>query len=355
MDREQIEIRYLEILNQGGNPMDDADIRRAIADDPALEAELQGMGLMIDALADASLPEGSAAMDREPIDAITKAFEEGLQQGRRADKERPARRGVPAWIPSVAVAATITAFFAGAFLMGPGAIRTDSALDASMREMADMPQVNEPAEERLSEKPATDQMAARGGRGFEANEAGEDGGKDERYQTLSRDSKLAGRAIEGARPAAMDVVSSMEDASADPIVALQVENHALKQTVARSLLESGSPAQRMQGLEYTAAIEKPDDELINALSNTLRTDASVTVRLATAEALNRYGSLPTVRNTIIDALLSEKDPLVQLQLIDLLMDVRDAETLKALRSLEQSDETDALVRQRVEWALKESR
>jgi len=310
MDREQIEIRYLEILNEGGNPMDDADIRRAVEEEPALEAKLASMGSMIEALADASWPEGEAPMTREPIDAITKAFEEGLQQGRRAAIERPARRGVPAWIPTVAVAATVTAFVIGTVWQ--------TNLSAPNRQATNMPQATAPMEEQVAQSPAADRMMERTGA--------------DQFATVA-----------------------VGDDAADPVVALLAENSNLKQTVAKSLLESGSPAQRMQGLEYTAAIDTPDDDLIDALSNTLRTDESVTVRLATAETLNRYGSLPTVRNTIIDALLTEKDPLVQLQLIDLLMDVRDAETLKALRSLEQNPDTDALVRQRVEWALKESR
>jgi hypothetical protein len=345
MDREQIEIKYLEILNQGGNPMDDVDIRRAVEEEPALRAELESMGSMIDALADASLPEGDAPMDREPIDAIVKAFEEGLQQGRRADKERPARRGLPAWIPPAVVAATVTAFVIGA-------VWQHNSVQPALDQLSSAP-VEEQLEKRQSADQATppsaspevalgDEMNLRGGR------------KDEMFQR-SLEGKSAARdmALDDAGDAIGTTGATGNDS--DRVAALVAQNSMLQQTVAVSMLESGSPAKRMQGIEYTAAIDQPDAELIDALGSTLRNDKSVTVRLATAEALNRYGSLPTVRQTIIDALLTEKDPLVQLQLIDLLMDVHDAETLKALRSLEQSDKTDAIVRQRVEWALKESR
>jgi len=296
------------------------------------------MGVMIEALADASLPEGDAPMDREPIDAIVKAFEEGLQQGRRADKERPARRGLPAWIPPVVVAATVTAFVVGVVWQRTNAPAVDQMAGAPTEERLAKPQSSDEAFGELSSNEPVqmnDEVAVRGGR------------KDEMYQILEKGTADRGMAIDSAADAT--------GKDSDRVKELVAQNSMLQQTVAVSMLESGSPAKRMKGIEYTAAIDRPDDDLINALSNTLRTDESVTVRLATAEALNRYGSLPTVRQTIIDALLTEKDPLVQLQLIDLLMDVHDAETLKALRSLEQSDKTDAIVRQRVEWALKESR
>lgn len=337
MDREQIEIRYLEILNQGGNPMDDADIRRAVEAEPALAAELESMGVIIDALADASLPDGDASMDREPIDAIAKAFEEGLQQGRRADKERPARRGLPAWIPPALVAATVTAFVVGAAWQRSSFEPTSGQMtSAPLEEQMAKPQATDEAMDALSSDTPVqmnDEVVTRGGR------------KDEMSQRLAASGS----------DMAIDDATETTGADSDRVADLEAQMRDLRQMVAVSMLESGSPAKRMQALEYTAAIDQPDDRLIDALGTTLRNDESVTVRLATAEALNRYGSLPTVRQTIIDALLTEKDPLVQLQLIDLLMNVHDAETLKALRSLEQSDETDALVRQRVEWALKESR
>jgi len=263
MDREQIEIRYLELLNAGQDPMDDASIRRAVEADAALGDELLAMGRMIDALGDASRPEGADAMpDRDPIDAITTAFEEGYQQGRRAAVERPARHGASAWFPTIAVAAALVAFAAGIV-----------------------------------------------------------------WQRSESSSQLA---------------------------AVETDVRQLRQTVAVSLLENESPAQRIRGLEWAAGVDEPSDELVAAMSNTLRADKSVTVRLATAEALNRYGSLPKVRRTIIDTMLGERDPLVQLQLIDLLINVRDAETIQALRALMDNPQTDDLVRQRASWALKET-
>ncbi len=263
MDREQIEIRYLELLNAGQDPMGDASIRQAVAADPALGRALLEMAHMMDALGEASRPEGANTMpDREPIAAIATAFEEGYQQGRRAAVERPARHGASAWFPSIAVAAAVLAFAAGSV-----------------------------------------------------------------WQRSESSSHLA---------------------------AVETDVRQLRQTVAVSLLENESPAQRIRGLEWAAGIEEPGDELVAAMSNTLRADKSVTVRLATAEALNRYGSLPMVRRAIIDAMLGESDPLVQLQLIDLLITVRDAESIQALRVLMDDPMTDNLVRQRASWALKET-
>lgn len=263
MDREEIEIRFLELLNQGVDPMSDDAIRRAVEADPALGDELSAMGAMVDSLADASRPEGGdAPPSRESIDAIAAAFEEGYQQGRRATVERPVRRGGTGWVQAVAVAATVTAFFAG--------------------------------------------------------------------------------------------MVWQRSASSGELATVRQDVRELRQTVAVSLLENQLPTRRMQGLEWTAAIDEPGDELVGALSHALRTDESVTVRLATAETLDRFGGLPSVRHAIVDALLLERDPLVQLQLIDLLIGVRDTETTKALRRLENDPNTDHLVRQRVRWALKET-
>jgi HEAT repeat protein len=81
------------------------------------------------------------------------------------------------------------------------------------------------------------------------------------------------------------------------------------------------------------------------LQQTLRYDNSVNVRLAALEALSRYGKRPDVSRTLVDALSTEKSPMVQVALIDTLVDLHNSNAVEPLKRLQQSPDVNPTVRE----------
>jgi len=134
---------------------------------------------------------------------------------------------------------------------------------------------------------------------------------------------------------------------------LRDDVQGLRQMVAVSLLAQDSPSQRLRGLQWTREVDEPEDKLVAALSNTLRADDNVNVRMAAADAMGQFAEVPAVRRTLIETVREEPDPLVQIQLIDVLLVVRGEEAVSALRRLMADPDMAYIVRVRAEEALTE--
>ena len=105
-----------------------------------------------------------------------------------------------------------------------------------------------------------------------------------------------------------------------------------------------SASQRIKGVNVAMAIPEADEEIVKALFNTMLRDPNTNVRLAALDALSRFRDDPEVRKELIDALSKQTDPMVQISLIQLMVQmnekgavqdlermVEDAETIKAVK------------------------
>ena len=92
---------------------------------------------------------------------------------------------------------------------------------------------------------------------------------------------------------------------------------------------------------------------MSVLLDILTHDSNVNVRLATVDALRQFGDQPFVRRGIVDAITRQESPMVQAALIDLAVDLREKESVKALQQLSQNQNANAIVRQRAAKALAE--
>ena len=136
------------------------------------------------------------------------------------------------------------------------------------------------------------------------------------------------------------------------ISSLQAEVQQMKQTVSLSMLKQQSPSARLQGIRFTAQVEKPDDELVTMIIRLLKTDPNVNVRLASVEALFLFKDFPMVKKNLIEALKTENSPLVQVAIIDLLVDIRENRAIEALKKLIDDKEINTIVRERAKEGIK---
>jgi hypothetical protein len=134
---------------------------------------------------------------------------------------------------------------------------------------------------------------------------------------------------------------------------LRADVQGLQETVAVSLLENQSASQRLRGLQWSQQVRQPGPELITELSQTLRRDDNVNVRLAAADAMGHFAGMPGIRNALYETVLTEPHPLVQVRLIDVMLIVRDPEGSSVLERLLENPALTDVVRIKANAALTE--
>lgn len=153
---------------------------------------------------------------------------------------------------------------------------------------------------------------------------------------------IAGLVLSGSRPGTRE------------IAALHDELRVTRQLVTLSLLQQQSASDRLRGVTYSYSLQRPDTEVIAALFQTLATDSSVDVRLAAADALHRFISDRAVRQRLASSFAQQESPLVQIALIDMLGETRDANSAAFLHSVERNQALIPVVRQRAGTVLKQA-
>ncbi len=132
---------------------------------------------------------------------------------------------------------------------------------------------------------------------------------------------------------------------------LRSEVQNMRRMVALSLLKQQSPIERLQGVTLSYHLEQPNSELLSALLNTLNHDPNVNVRLATVDAMYLFSNRPTVRQGLIESLTRQDSPLIQIAIIDLLVDIREKQAIKALRQLIENESLNPDVKKRARWGI----
>ena len=86
-----------------------------------------------------------------------------------------------------------------------------------------------------------------------------------------------------------------------------------------SQMSSSSPSGRLQAVNYSYRFSEVDDETLEALITVLETDSNMNVRLKAVEALSRFVGDEKTKKALINALGTEKEPMVQIALIEVLV------------------------------------
>jgi hypothetical protein len=134
------------------------------------------------------------------------------------------------------------------------------------------------------------------------------------------------------------------------VAALHQELRDLKQMVTLSLMQQQSASERLRGVSFSNEVDGSGDEIVTALLDTLQHDTNVNVRLASIDALKRFAERDVVRHATLDALDTQRSPLVQMALIDFVVETEDRDALGALRKLSQAAPNQA-VRSRAAWGI----
>ncbi len=128
------------------------------------------------------------------------------------------------------------------------------------------------------------------------------------------------------------------------IAELRKQIEETKQGMLMMIDNQQSASQRIQGVNVAMRIEKADDEVVRALAKTMNDDPNTNVRLAALEALSNFHLEPLVRKILIQSLSQQKDPIVQIALIQLMVRMKEKEAVKDLENIINDAETMKAVR-----------
>jgi hypothetical protein len=132
---------------------------------------------------------------------------------------------------------------------------------------------------------------------------------------------------------------------------LRAEMASLRREMNQALLQHSSVNERLKGVNAMAHAVQPDPALLNALLRVLNTDPNLEVRLAAIEAIQPFAEQAAVRKGLVLSLTSQESPLVQIELINLLVEIQERQCIELLEALAHDTRLDATVRERAAWGL----
>lgn len=117
------------------------------------------------------------------------------------------------------------------------------------------------------------------------------------------------------------------------LAALREEMAKTKQLMLTLLAADQPASKRMTATHVAYAMEHVDDDIVNALVNTMNTDANGNVRLAALEALSQFHTQNHVRQALVESLAIQNDPAVQIALIRILVEIKETDALRGLEKI----------------------
>ena len=137
----------------------------------------------------------------------------------------------------------------------------------------------------------------------------------------------------------------------EDIVALKNESLQMKQVTMLSLMENQSASKRIQGVNYIQEFEDPDEAIIQALANRLLHDENDNVRLTSFEALSRFTASESVKNVFIEALEKEKNPSIQIAIIQTLVQIQEKKAVGPMQRLLEQEDTQPFIKEQIKNGL----
>lgn len=124
----------------------------------------------------------------------------------------------------------------------------------------------------------------------------------------------------------------------EEMLALRKEVEATKQLMQSMLENQSSASQRLQGVTVAMQMTQADDEVVIALVRTLNEDPNSNVRLAAMDALAKFETEAKVRQALIASLSTQKDPVVQIALIQLLVRLKEKSVIQDLERMVEDEQ-----------------
>ncbi|MEM7484337.1 MAG: zf-HC2 domain-containing protein [Bacteroidota bacterium] len=131
------------------------------------------------------------------------------------------------------------------------------------------------------------------------------------------------------------------------LVVLQDESLQFKQAAMLSLMENQSASKRIQGVNYIEDFPNPDEAIVKALADRLLYDENDNVRLNAFEALSSFTTSETVKTAFIKALEKEKNPSIQVAIIQALVKIQEKKAIAPMQKLLEQEDTQPFIKKEI--------
>lgn len=135
------------------------------------------------------------------------------------------------------------------------------------------------------------------------------------------------------------------------IATLKQEKTEMLTMATLSLMENESASKRIQAVKYSQELESPDNEILNALINEMLHDKLVNVRLASARALERFSEYYIVKDAYIEALKTEENTSLQVELIEILVYIKEKRAIPKMKELLNDENTPLFIKDQLKSEL----
>lgn len=135
------------------------------------------------------------------------------------------------------------------------------------------------------------------------------------------------------------------------ILTLKDNTLLLKKDLILSKLGSKSPTERIKALDEAMLLGSMDSDLIEALKDRIRYDSNVNVRLASVLSLSNFEKLDVFTTELIETLVNEKNPSVQLEIVQALVKIGDKKAIIPMQELLAKGETLPFVKSELNYSI----
>ena len=133
---------------------------------------------------------------------------------------------------------------------------------------------------------------------------------------------------------------------------LQTDLYNMKQSLTMATLRQPTSSQRLKAVNILEKQGQGDDKVLTVLVQTLQSDANVNVRMAAANALTKFANHPLVRNAYLEALKNQKEPSIQITLINILIDIQENRAKILLEEILKEDNNLPVVKEMAKEGIK---
>lgn len=123
------------------------------------------------------------------------------------------------------------------------------------------------------------------------------------------------------------------------LAALKQEMAETKSMMMAMLQNDLSASKRMQGVNVAFEMKEADDDILKALAHAMENDPNTNVRLAALEALSKFINEARVKKILVSSISVQKDPVVQIALIQLLVKIKEKGVVQDLEKIIENEES----------------
>lgn len=153
------------------------------------------------------------------------------------------------------------------------------------------------------------------------------------------------------------LMNQQQGASEEQLAALQEEISQMKSALMYGSLQQVSASERISVVHSSSKLQQTnpqlDEEITDILIYTMNNDQNVNVRLAAAEALFKFRNEPRIGEALTNALAKQNDPMMQITLIDMLVEMKQKSAINEMQKMLLRAETQDLVKERLEHSIAE--